>query len=165
MPDIEFVLRATDEATPVIERVRQQLGRFNESYNTKMGGGWTGGGAGNSGKASAGPSVSSPFGRGVLGGLASLTIIGAGVKAVLGKISQTLIQASPYLQAVTNEMKTAITLYIRPYGDKRLPTQPVEAMIEDAEESLAWNEANPDAMPWMDPTLPGNRAREKCGTT
>lgn len=122
MPDIEFRLTATDEATPVIERTRQKLEQFNKSYSAPMGGGGPRGGAPSSGP-SRGPSggtsggMSGMLGKGMIGSLAGLTIIGQGISKILSKSYQMLSEASPYLKAVSQQFQTAMNIYLRPLGD------------------------------------------------
>jgi len=109
MPDIEFRLTAVDEATPVIERTRQTLEKFNKTYSAPMGGGSSA--SGSSG------GMSGILGKGGIGNLAGLTIIGQGILQVLQKTYAVLAEASPYLASVSQQFKTAADIYLRPMGD------------------------------------------------
>lgn len=111
MPDIEFRLKAIDEATPVIDRARQKMNDFNRSQanvgtgsRQKMsgGGGGAGGFLGGGGKIAAG---------------AGITIIAQAALQALQKINQRLMEASPYLASINQQFKTATDIYLRPLGD------------------------------------------------
>ena len=150
MPEIEFKLTAIDEASSTIDRVAKKLNSLNSGYagainkgnnNAGMGarGGPTGGGPAGMDRA---------FGKGMLDGLSKLTIVGYGVKEILGRVFNVLKQASPYLQAAMNMLNDAVMLYLRPLGDRlaRLLMPMAEAMVEDAESKQQWYEENPDAL-------------------
>ena len=104
MPDIEFRLTAIDEATPVIDRARKKMDEFNRSQATASPGKTNAGGMGGA------------LGGGIVKG-AGLTIIAQAALQALQKIWKVLNEASPYLQAVSQQFKTAMNIYLRPMGD------------------------------------------------
>ena len=135
MPDINFRLTATDEASPVIDRARQKMDQFNRSYSGTASTSRSSGPSGSSGGKSGG-GTGGFLGSGKIAGMAGLAIIAQAAVQVLQKVYQKLLEASPYLKAVTQQFKTATDIYFRPMGDaiaKML--QPMsERAIEKAEE-------------------------------
>lgn len=135
MPDIEFRLTAVDEATPVIDRARQKMDQFNRSYSGASGGSRSGGpSSGSGGKSGAG--TGGFLGSGKIGGMAGIAIIAQAAVQVLQKVYQKLVEASPYLKAVSQQFKTATDIYLRPMGDAiaRMLQPMSERAIEKAEE-------------------------------
>ena len=139
MPDIEFRLTAIDEATPTIDRARRKMDEFNRSYGAPRGGGP--GGFFNAPAKAPAPrydqdaSMTGMLGGGKVGALAGLTIIAQGALQVLQKMHKVLLEASPFLQSVEQQFKTATQIYLRPMGDAiaRMLQPTSEAALELAE--------------------------------
>jgi len=135
MPDINFNLTATDNASAVIDRTRAKLDGFNRTYTA---GGARGGGTSASGVSTGAGTVggiNNMLGKGAIGGLAGLTIIGQAVVGVLQKMYGVLTEASPYLKAITGQFQTAMNIYLRPMGDAlaKMLAPSSEYAIEQAE--------------------------------
>lgn len=139
MPDIEFRLTAIDEATPVIDRARAKMDQFNRSTASVQQRAQT-----QLGQTQVMPRKD-PSGMGGMGGMlgggkvgtmAGLTIIAQAALQVLQRIWKVLNEASPYLQSVSQQFKTATTLYLRPMGDAiaRMLQPMSERALEKAEQ-------------------------------
>lgn len=113
MPDINFRLTATDEATPVIDRLRRKMDGMNRGGSSSS----SSGSASRSGGSSGNAGMGGILGSGKIGGMAGLTIIAQAALQALQKIWTVLNQASPYLRAVSEQFKTAMNIYLRPLGD------------------------------------------------
>ena len=134
MPDIEFRLTATDEASPVIDKARKKMDQFNAqqtsaSRKSSAAYGRMGGGTKESG------GMSGIIGKGVIGNLAGLAIIAKAGLDIMKKAWAVLNQASPFLQSVMSQFKTAVNIYLRPLGDAiaKMFAPSSERAIEKAE--------------------------------
>lgn len=130
MPDINFRLTATDEATPVIDRLRRKMDGMNRP------GASSGGSARSSGGSSGNAGTGGFLGSGKIGGVAGITIIAQAALQALQKINQRLMEASPYLASINQQFKTATDIYLRPMGDAiaRMLQPASERALEKAEE-------------------------------
>lgn len=144
MPDIEFRLVATDEATPVIDRARKKMDEFNRTSSPAGGAQrpplppqpnrqpqlppyqWTKPQAGGGGM----------LGGGKIGAGAGIAIIAQAAVQLLEKMYKVLLEASPYLESITQQFKTATNIYLRPMGDAlaRMLQPSSEAALELAEQ-------------------------------
>ena len=119
MPEIVWDLKARDEASTVIDKVQGKMNGLRGSYSSavrspglqqfqqKPSQGRGGGSGGMSGI----------LGSGKIGAGAGITIIAQAALQALQKIWKVLNEASPYLQAVSQQFKTAMNIYLRPMGD------------------------------------------------
>lgn len=132
MPDINFRLTATDEATPVINRLRQKMADFERpgSSGAPVGGrtpasagrsanlpSFLGGSLGEAGGAAAGAGGMAGGAAAAAGPLAAIAIVGKAVADSVQKIIQILSQASPMLASEIKLLKTSLMLFLRPIGD------------------------------------------------